>query len=640
MSRNGWFRVLVTLVLFSTMGLTAWGRPMPAPTTAAPTDEPTVVLGAPQPAPLSVQAAGKTFHMRGVIFDGAKVGAVSVNDPDTKALFSLYSATIRWTGAVAVVMVDDVETTIVPEENDLRRSDGQTVHLDTPLKVLREGPYLPVAALPLLLPGRLQATAPGQYLFDPVVTSLNLDNQEGGGVRITIEARVPMTYTTFMLRHPNRYVLNIPNVVLDLDRYHEVQTRRLQHPELGEIRFDQFSFRPNVLRLVIPTKDDLEVRVLPRSTPRKMLVTINRPSVQAFSDEVGTQRITDVKVDRSPSAVKLVLKASGPFQYEWHRLKLPDTRFFLDIPKAVLSGPRQKIAINDEWVDEIKVGQYQTEPNPTVRVLVDLEKAADMRITTPAECPNTLVLEVRYKTVSEDATGLNGVGLCGSLFSKPQATPPTPTREGEEPSPDPGVANGNGRVICIDPGHGGSDCGALNRALNIYEKDVTLDISLRLRKILAARGWHVVLTRTTDRDLTYPGSSASEELSARVRVAHAFHADLFVSIHCNSSANPSASGSSTHYYKNSDRVLAGALHPKLLDSTGTTDRGIVRNRFYVLAHCKLPSVLIETAFISNPTDGRKLADADLRQKIAEAIADGVQVYVARNSTHKTGMINR
>lgn len=640
MSRYPWIRVLVTLVLLATLGATAWARPLPAPTTAAPSDDGPVELGSPHPGTIRLQAAGKTFQMRGVIFDGAKVGCISVSDPDTKALFSLYSASIRWTGAVAVVKVDDLETPIGPGENDLRRSDGQTVHIDTPLQILRDGPYLPVAALPLLLPGRLQATGPGEYLFDPVVTSLDLENQEGGGVRITIESRVPMSYTTFMLRHPNRYVLNIPNVVLDLDRYHEVQTRRLQHPELGEIRFDQFSFRPNVLRLVIPTKDDLEVRVLPRSTPRKMLVTVNRPSVQAFSDDLGTQRITDVKVERGPNAVKLVLKASGPFQYEWHRLKLPDTRFFLDIPKAVLSGPRQKIQINDEWVDEIKVGQYQTEPIPTVRVLVDLEKAADTRLTCPADAPNTLVLEVRYKTVADDATGLNGVGLCGSLFPKPQGVPPTPTREGEDPVPDPSVANGNGRVICIDPGHGGSDCGALNRSLNIYEKDITLDISLRLRKLLAARGWHVVLTRSTDRDLTYPGSSASEELSARVRVAHAFHADLFVSIHCNASANPSASGSSTHYYKDSDRILAGALHPRLLDSTGCPDRGIIRNRFYVLAHCKLPSVLIETAFISSPTDGRKLADADQRQKIAEAIADGVQVYIARTSTNKTGMINR
>ena len=636
-----WTRALLALVLLSTLSFAAWARPLPAPTTAAPTDDTPVELGTAQPASIHIQAAGKVFTMRGIVFDGPNVGMISLADPDTRALFALYSASVSWTGTVAVVKVDDLDTTLIPDVNDLRRSDGQPLHVDVPLKVLRDGPYLPVAALPLLLPGRLQALGGGQYMFDPIVTSLDLDNQEGGGVRITIESRVPMTYTAFMLRHPHRYVLNIPNVVLDLDRYHEVQTRRLQHPELGEIRFDQFSFHPNVMRLVIPTKDDLEVRVLPRSTPRKMLVTINRPSVQAFSDELGTQHITEVKVERGSNTVKLVLKASGPFQYEWHRLKAPDSRFFLDIPKAVLNGPRQSIRIDDEWIDAIKVGQYQKEPIPTVRVLLELEKAADTRISTPADAPNTLVLEIRYKPVADEATGLNGVGLCGSLLAtKPVNPPPQPTHEGENPPPDVPFVNGSGRVVCIDPGHGGSDCGALNRTLNIYEKDVTLDISMRLRKLLAARGWHVVLTRTTDRDLTYPGSSASEELSARVRVAHAFHADLFISIHCNSSANPTASGSSTHYYKDTDRVLAGALHPRVVDSTGCPDRGIVRNRFYVLAHCKAPSVLIETAFISNPTEGRKLADSEQREKIAEAIADGVQVYIARSSPHKTGMINR
>lgn len=637
--RTPWWKVraLLTLALLSTLTLAAWGRPMPAPTTAVP-EPPSAELGAPVPTTIRVQAAGRTFQMRGIVFDRAKVGMVSLLDADTRALFSLYAASVTWSGVSAQVKVDDLETVLSPDQHEGHRSDEQPMTLETPLKIIQDTPYLPVAALPLLLPGRLQGVGPGQYLFDPIVTSLDLENQEGGGVRITIGSRVPMTHSTFMLRHPNRYVLNLSNVVLDLDRYHEVQNRRLQHPELGEIRFDQFSFQPNVVRVVIPLKDDLEVRVLPRSTPQKMLVTITRPRAEAFSDDIGTQRITDVKVERGPTSLRLVLKASGPFQYEWHRLKSPDTRFFLDIPKAVLAGPRQSIEIGDAWVDEIKVGQYQKDP-PTVRVLLDLEQAADTRFSTPADMPNTLVLDVTYRRVSEDSTGLNGVGVCGTPFAVGPSAAPSPAPPGTEPPVAPSVS-GAGRVICIDAGHGGSDCGALNRALNLYEKDVTLDIAFRLRKILSARGWHVVMTRTTDRDLTYPGSPASEELSARVRVAHAFHADLFVSIHCNSSATPSANGSSTHYYKSSDRVLAGALHPHLLDALGCSDRGIVRNRFYVLAHCRLPAVLIETAFISNPSEGRKLADPEQRQRVAEGIADGLAVYVARSAPSKTGMIGR
>ena len=638
--------MLLWLIIGALLGTSpVWAAPAPAPTTAAPEEAP-VDAGRPLPAPITIEAAGRTFHMRGVILEQANVGLIAITDPQTRALFDLYTSSLAWSGGTAVVKVDALETRLAANAREGCRSDGMRFPVEIPVTVVDGVPHLPVALLPTLLPGRLQATGSGHYIFDPLVTSLDAESQEGGGVRLTIESRVPMTHQTFVLRHPRRYVLNIPHVALDLERYHEVQNRRLQHPELGEVRFDQFSFHPNVLRVVFPLKDDYEVRVLPRSTPRRMLVTINRPSVQAHSDELSTQKITDMKIEHAPGLLRVVLRSTGPFQYEWHRLKSPDTRFFLDIPKAVLAGPRREIDVNDEWVSGVRIGQYQTEPIPTVRVRVDLEKVADTTVSTSPTEPNTLVLEVRHRLVSDDSTGLNGVGVCGVPFAvspvnttRPTVTPVKPTEENPTLPPIP-VGNGNGRVICIDPGHGGSDCGALNRALNIYEKDVTLDIALRLRNQLAARGWHVVLTRTTDRDLTYPGSPAAEELGARVRVAHAFHADLFVSIHCNSSANTSANGTSTHYFKDSDRILAGVLHPRVVDAIGCPNRGVVRNRFYVLAHCKLPSVLIETAFISNMTEGRKLGDAEQRQKLAEAIADGLGVYVARNTTRKTGMTGR
>lgn len=608
-----WLRVIIALVLICVLPDVVGASPGPLPTTAAPDEEEV------RPASIVILAAGRTFRWRGVILQKEGAGLIPADDAQTRALFQLYSARVTWKGDGLLVTLDDRNFVLRDHDRDVLAGDLPAIKLDVPLVVIEGVPYLPVGALPLLLPGKLQGIQAGGYTFDPVVTSIDLEPQEGGGVCLTLEARVPMVHTSFMLRKPNRYVLNIPNVVLDLERYRHVNDRRLQHPEIGEIRFDQFSYRPNLVRVVIPLRDDQELHVLPRSTPRKMLVTINKPSVQSHSDEMSTRQISDVRIERSDGTVRLILKASGPFQYEWHRLRPPDNRFFLDIPKAVLQGPRRQIDFGDAWLDDVQIGQFQKEPVPTVRVLLNLERAADTRILSPRKSPNTLVLEVRHKTISDYSTGLSGVGVCGAPFEGAPGVS----------SPEMHARRHTGRVICIDPGHGGSDPGASNQQLGIREKDVTLDVALRLRRILTARGWHVVMTRTTDRDVTYPGSSASEELSARVRVAEAFHTSLFVSVHCNSSANQGANGTSTHYYKTVDRFLASALHPHVIEALGCPDRGIVRNRFYVLAHCRLPAVLIESAFISNASDGRKLADPDHRQRLAEGIADGLQRYVAR-----------
>lgn len=157
------------------------------------------------------------------------------------------------------------------------------------------------------------------------------------------------------------------------------------------------------------------------------------------------------------------------------------------------------------------------------------------------------------------------------------------------------------------------------------EKDVSLDITLKLAQILRRNGWKVYLTRETDRDVTWAGSSNTKELNARVEVANRNGVDVFVSIHCNA-ASSAAQGTSTHTFKRGDRALAQALHPELIAACGRPDRGIQQDRFYLLVHSKMPAVLIETAFLSNPTEAKLLSDPQYRQKLAEGIARGLGAY--------------
>lgn len=568
-------------------------------------------VGATRATSVLVHAAGQTFRMRGLALDDLRASAVAVNDAALAGLFHLYGATVIWDGGSRqVVVAQDGERVALPEGvQDFKGHDGDDVHLDVPV-FRRDGvTWLPVAAMPHLLEGKLQGIAPCQYQFDPLVTGLEVQDMPGGGARLTIASPVAMKWNAFMLKHPSRYVINLPNVVLDLDRYHDVRKRVLHHEGIGDIRFDQFTFQPNVVRVVIPLHDDQELRVLPSSTPRNLVVAIGTTVGQPHAENFNQQRIVDMRVERAAGAVRVVLKGTGPFQYEWHRLKAPDNRFFLDISQAVLAGPRRTEDVSDPYVSTVKLGQYQKEPSPTVRLLLEMEKPADMRVYPSTQAANTLIVEARHRISIEEGRGVG-------------ATRMPSTR----------------RVVCIDAGHGGSDPGASNAALGIYEKDVTLDVARRLAKILRTEGWQVVMTRNSDRDVSYPGSSANEELGARVRVAHDFHAALFISLHCNSSADHGASGTSTHWYKAADRILATFLHPRVVSAMGCPSRGMQRNRFYVLRNCRLPAVLIETAFISNMTEGRKLADSEHRQRLAEGIVEGLRTYVARSNGQKTGIV--
>ncbi|MGH7727248.1 MAG: N-acetylmuramoyl-L-alanine amidase family protein, partial [Vulcanimicrobiaceae bacterium] len=183
------------------------------------------------------------------------------------------------------------------------------------------------------------------------------------------------------------------------------------------------------------------------------------------------------------------------------------------------------------------------------------------------------------------------------------------------------------RMIALDPGHGGSDPGAIGNGLT--EKVLTLDISNRLRDVLLARGWKVTMTRTRDVDVYQPNDSARDELQARDDIANAAGARLLVSVHINSYTSSWLNGTTTYYYKPDALPLAQAIHARLAAMLPTKDDGIQKANFYVIHHCTMPAVLVETAFLSNPGDAADLREPAFLQKVAIAIADGVADYAGQ-----------
>lgn len=189
-----------------------------------------------------------------------------------------------------------------------------------------------------------------------------------------------------------------------------------------------------------------------------------------------------------------------------------------------------------------------------------------------------------------------------------------------------------GKIICIDPGHGGTDVGAIGHigGKDVYEKNITLSIALPLRDMLTSAGAKVVMTRDTDKDVYGPWADADPELQARCDIANEAHADAFVSIHIDSFSNSSVDGTTAYYNAKSskDLLLAQMMHQATMNSLSIPDRGMKSNDFYVNVYTTMPSVLMEMGFITNDHRVKMLTSSWGPRGIAQSLFNGLVNYFA------------
>lgn len=189
-----------------------------------------------------------------------------------------------------------------------------------------------------------------------------------------------------------------------------------------------------------------------------------------------------------------------------------------------------------------------------------------------------------------------------------------------------------GKIICIDPGHGGTDVGAIGHigGKDVYEKNITLSIALPLRDMLTSAGAKVVMTRDTDKDVYGPWANADPELQARCDIANEAHADAFVSIHIDSFSNSSVDGTTAYYNAKSskDLLLAQMMHQATMNSLSIPDRGVKSNDFYVNVYTTMPSVLMEMGFITNDHRVKMLTSSWGPRGIAQSLFNGLVNYFA------------
>jgi N-acetylmuramoyl-L-alanine amidase len=383
---------------------------------------------------------------------------------------------------------------------------------------------------------------------------------------------------------------------------------------VNRIQFTQLQTSPSIVRLILQVDENspnwrattsslggfvvlpspgiaqLPGNNSPRPIPSSNTSTATIESVQLANN--GTQLL--IRADQTLSATGGWDRTSGLFRITINNAKLA--------PKV--TGP----TFNPN--SPILRVRLQPQESNTVTVLV--QPAAGVQIGELNQVGDQLLaLELRRS---------GGTIALPPLPSPDQAQLPNPIdnpRPISQPRPRPSTPRGK-LLVVIDPGHGGKDSGAPGLG-GLLEKDVILPIGKRVGAILEQNGVQAVLTRDADFFVELPG---------RVEIAKRVNATLFVSIHANSVDNrPDVNGLEVYYY-DSGYTLAEVVRKTILQEIGTIkDRGTRKARFYVLRKSSMPSILVETGYMTGYEDNPRLGTPEYQNRMAEAIARGILKYL-------------
>lgn len=383
------------------------------------------------------------------------------------------------------------------------------------------------------------------------------------------------SYSINRLSNPERVYIDANHCIVGLQKQGEVIGRR---GSIERVRVGQYSLAPPIARVVLDMDWQLEFQDATakgeRSLADRIVVLVRDPQVAKAKEA----KINGVKLEPTDGIVRGLISVEGMFRYRAFTLRDPD-RIVIDFKDAELALPAGAQSVpKNETVKEVRVGTPEVDGEIVARVVFELFKP------------------VRYRVTERRLEGIVAVEF--------------------------GASNLSGISIVIDPGHGGTDPGALSPVgmfeSRLVEKDLTLDIALRLQRMLSEAGAIVTMTRTGDYYVS---------LDERVSITNKLTPAAFVSIHLNSFPTPGAkSGIETYYFTPQSEPLAGAIHRNLVAMLGLPDNGIRQRRFYVLRNTIVPAVLVEACYLNHPTDGALVMNEQFREKIALAILNGLEEY--------------
>ena len=357
-------------------------------------------------------------------------------------------------------------------------------------------------------------------------------------------------------------------------------------------------------------------------------------------------QIKNVRVHADKEKVRIVVDTDGEVDYKSMTLASPG-RVVVDISGARISSSVAKSQkIESQFATKVRLGQF----NPTtVRIVVETEmyKSSsnyDVFSLEGGPVPYRVVMDFGNLSGSagSSTSSAGGASSGGSNIDFGHGTGSSDdsgsssdggqsssgmTRSRSQSSAAPGIG---GKRIVLDPGHGGSDTGAIGPT-GVTEKSIALRIAKRLKALLEAEGAEVILTRTEDTEVSPKKAKATdvEELQARCDIANQNSADIFLSIHLDAFSGPEAHGTTGYYYEmgSADSTrLADCVKRGVLRRLGTLDRGTKPCAFYVCRHTDMPAMLLETAFVSNPREEQMMNSEEGVENAAQGIAAGIAEY--------------
>lgn len=292
---------------------------------------------------------------------------------------------------------------------------------------------------------------------------------------------------------------------------------------------------------------------------------------------------------------RLSIALEGNAQPKVSKVSGPD-RIVIDLPNATFSdvfGTGHQLDPNLNGmltvtdypdVSGVRYSLYSTAPY-TVRFVIDLTTSRNYSVEVSGDVSKLIVIDLNAQSTGDTST-------------------------------QPG--NSGRKLVVLDAGHGAKDSGAVG-VTGKYEKNFNLAVILKAAELLKQENKiDVVLTRSDDTFL---------ELKDRAAIANNLKADLFISVHANSSGSSAASGTETYYQREASKALANVMHKYLVQATGLSDRGVRYGNFHVIRETTMPAVLLEVGYLSNKNDEALLFTESLQNKVAASMVSGIKEYL-------------
>lgn len=392
---------------------------------------------------------------------------------------------------------------------------------------------------------------------------------------LVVKASAPLNPEIFMLEKPHRFVVDLP--IAEFAEPHLAQTIPIDDGLVKQVRVAKQD--SGAVRIVVDCLKSPGLQLVQlgdRSTFVLALAGQSHKELAALLREASTyagagQAIEQMWARETATELKLHLRADDKLTYS-------------------LSEPEPgKLALK---IPQGRFGSVLPRPGKHLEKL-SVKKGADKTWTLEVDLKDAMYqLE---EAVSQDKTGLT------LTWTKVEAR-----RFANRP------------VVVIDPGHGGADPGALGPN-GVAEKKVCLEQALALQKALWRKRINAVLTRSADIDLL---------LEPRLAMIDKLKADLFISLHANSHTTPDSHGTETYFRNPHSQHFAATIQEQITALMNRPNRGIKQERLFVIRHAKVPSILVETGFISNPHEERLLDAPAFQLEAAAAMTAGVERYLA------------